>query len=76
MSIDRTLKLKDALVRPRNVLSRAERIKELERVGKFTGESTSPYGLPKVRVMKARTATKKKKEDKDEKDAKDAKKKK
>ncbi|MGE3165335.1 MAG: small basic protein [Planctomycetota bacterium] len=70
MSIDRTLKLKDALVRPRNVLSRAERINELERVGKFKTDDSSPYGLPKVRVLKARAAGKKKKEEKEEKDTK------
>lgn len=68
MSIDRTLKLKDALSRHRNVLTRAERIAELERVGRHKDGETSPFGLPKVRVLKAKSGGKKKKKKEKDKD--------
>lgn len=63
MSVHRTLKSGDALSRTRNVLTRYERILELERQGEFS-EGDSPLGLRKVRVIKAkRTKAKKKKEE-------------
>ncbi len=54
MSIDRSLKLKDALVRHRNVLTRAERIGKLQDEEKWD-DSSSVLGLPKVGHRKART---------------------
>ena len=51
MSVDKTLRTRNALVRSRSVLNRYERILELERQGWFTAER-SPYGLRKVRVAK------------------------
>ena len=65
MSIDRSLKVGDALVRRRNVLTRSERIAQLEQTGAWTAEDDSPYGLQKVRVHKPKKKgkTKKKKDD-------------
>ena len=54
MSIDRSLRLKDALVRHRNVLTRAERIEKLQDEEKWD-DSRSVLGLPKVGHRKAHT---------------------
>jgi len=54
MSIDRSLRLKDALVRHRNVLTRAERIEKLKDEEKWD-ENKSVLGLPKVGHRKAHT---------------------
>ena len=51
MSIDKSLKRKNSLVRSRSVLTRAERIKTLQEQEKWT-DGRSPFGLPKVRVQK------------------------
>ena len=51
MSIDKSLKRKSALARSRSVLTRAERITTLKEQEKWT-EGRSPFGLPKVRVLK------------------------
>jgi small basic protein (TIGR04137 family) len=51
MSIDKSLRRKDTLVRSRNVLKRGERIKVLQDEERWK-EGRGPYGLPKVRVMK------------------------
>ena len=51
MSIDKSLKRKGSLVRARSFLTRAERILVLRGDDKFP-EGRSPYGLPKVRVVK------------------------
>jgi small basic protein (TIGR04137 family) len=51
MSIDKSLKRKNTLVRSRSVLTRAERIKKLQDQEKWT-DGRSPFGLPKVRVQK------------------------
>jgi small basic protein (TIGR04137 family) len=51
MSIDKSLRRKDTLVRSRNVLKRGERIKVLQDEERWK-EGRSPYGLPKVRVLK------------------------
>lgn len=59
MSIHRSLATKGGLVRSRNVLTRFERILELRRTGKWKDES-SPYGLPKVRVVRVKKRAKKK----------------
>jgi small basic protein (TIGR04137 family) len=51
MSIDKSLRRKNSLERSRNVLTRGERIKVLQDEERWqTGRS--PYGLPKVRVVK------------------------
>jgi len=47
MSIDRSLRLKDALVRHRNVLTRAERIERLKDEERWE-EGGPVFGLPKV----------------------------
>ena len=51
MSIDKSLRRKNQLVRARNVLTRAERIKTLQDEERWQ-EGRSPFGLPKVRVFK------------------------
>ena len=63
MSIHRSLVTKGKLVRTRNVLNRAERIQELEHSGRWDAEKDSPFGLPKVRVMKVKKRVKEKKTD-------------
>ena len=52
MSIDRSLKLKDALVRHRNVLSRAERVDVLKDEERWN-EGDAVMGLPKVAHRKS-----------------------
>ena len=61
MSIDRSLKLKDALVRHRNVLTRAERIDRLKDEDKWE-DDRSVMGLPKVSHRKTRAKKAEKKE--------------
>jgi small basic protein (TIGR04137 family) len=51
MSIDKSLKRKNQLARARSVLSRGERIKTLQDQEKWV-DGRSPFGLPKVRVIK------------------------
>jgi small basic protein (TIGR04137 family) len=51
MSIDKSLKRKSNLVRPRSVLTREERIKTLQAEERWK-EGQGPLHLPKVRVMK------------------------
>ncbi len=57
MSIDRSLKVKGALSRHRNVLSRAERVEVLKSEDRWE-EDGSPLGLPKVSHRKAHTGKK------------------
>jgi small basic protein (TIGR04137 family) len=64
MSVDRSLKIKNALVRHRNVLTRAERIQVLQDEERWT-EEQSVLGLPKVAHRKS-TAGKKAKDSPDE----------
>ncbi len=64
MSIDKSLKRKNQLARTRNVLTREERIKKLVDDQKWDDENSTPYGLPKVRVMKVVLKKAKKKEEK------------
>ena len=52
MSIDRSLKVKGALSRHRNVLSRAERLEILKEEERWS-EGDSLLGLPKVAHRKA-----------------------
>ena len=59
MSIDRSLKIKGALKRHRNVLSRAERIEKLKEEERWT-EEDSLLGLPKVAHRKSHAGRKEK----------------
>ncbi|MBN1506787.1 MAG: small basic protein [Sedimentisphaerales bacterium] len=61
MSVDRSLKLKDALVRHRNVLTRAERIQTLKDEERWV-DGTSVLGLPKVAHRKSAAGKKSKTE--------------
>ena len=61
MSIHKSLTTKGNLVRSRNVLTRYERILQLRKSGKWNEEDGSPYGLPKVRVLKTKKRVKEKK---------------
>ena len=49
MTIDKSLRIRRGLVRSRNVLNRAERIKKLSETDRWQ-EGDSPLGLAKVRV--------------------------
>ena len=60
MSMDKSLRKKAGLARPRNVLKRGERIVSLKEQERFT-EDGGPYGLPKVRVFRMVTKKTKKK---------------
>lgn len=51
MSIDKSLRRKNSLQRARSVLTRGERIKTLMETDRWV-DGRSPFGLPKVRVMK------------------------
>ncbi len=51
MSMDKSLRRKDTLQRARNVLTRTERIKVLMDEERWQ-ENQSPFGLPKVKVVK------------------------
>jgi small basic protein (TIGR04137 family) len=57
MSVDRSLKVKGALVRHRNVLSRAERVEKLKEEEAWT-EEDSVLGLPKVAHRKSHAGKK------------------
>ena len=59
MSIDRSLKIKGALRRHRNVLTRAERIEQLKDEDRWS-EGDSLTGLPKVAHRKSHTGRKEK----------------
>jgi small basic protein (TIGR04137 family) len=61
MSIDRTLKIKGALSRHRNVLTRAERIEKLKDEERWS-EEQSVFGLPKVTHRKSHAGRKIKEE--------------
>jgi small basic protein (TIGR04137 family) len=58
MSIDKSLRRKNQLARSRNVLTRGERIKVLQDEERWP-EDRSPFGLPKVRVLKIAKKAKK-----------------
>jgi small basic protein (TIGR04137 family) len=57
MSIDRSLKIKGALTRHRNVLTRAERIEKLKEEEKWS-EGDPLTGLPKVAHRKSHAGRK------------------
>jgi small basic protein (TIGR04137 family) len=62
MSLDRSLKSANSLIRHRNVLNRAERLDKLKEDEKWD-ESKSVFGLPKVAHRKAAIAAKPAKEE-------------
>lgn len=74
MTMDKSLRIRAGSTRSRNVLTRAERIEQMKGADTFRDE-TSPYGLPKTRVVKLSMKKKKKvkEEEGDEKDKKGAK---
>ena len=63
MSIDKSLRRKNSLQRARNVLTRGERIKQLQDEERWQTGRT-PFGLPKVKVLKVKKAKKVKEEEK------------
>ncbi|MSQ96609.1 MAG: small basic protein [Gemmataceae bacterium] len=63
MSIDKSLRRKNSLERARNVLTRGERILQMQKEDLWL-DGRSPYGLPKVKVIKIVVKKAKKKEDK------------
>src|SRR5262249_33069181 len=62
MSIDKSLRRKNSLQRARNVLTRGERIKILRDEERWP-DGRSPFGLPKVKVIKIVVKKAKKKEE-------------
>ncbi len=57
MSVDPSLKIKGALARHRNVLTRAERIEKLKEEERWS-EEDSVFGLPKVAHRKSHAGRK------------------
>ena len=53
MSLHRSLVARSVLKRHRNVLTRAERVKQLEEEGKLD-QGDSIFGLPKVRIHRVK----------------------
>ncbi|MBX3448321.1 MAG: small basic protein [Planctomycetaceae bacterium] len=74
MSIDKSLKRQGRLTRTRNVLQRHERITQMQSDDRWV-EGQSPFGLPKLRVVKLVLGKKKKKKAAEGADAKGDKKK-
>jgi small basic protein (TIGR04137 family) len=62
MSIDKSLRRKNALQRARSVLTRGERIKTMQDEERWPNDR-SPFGLPKIKVVKAAKKAKKAKEE-------------
>jgi small basic protein (TIGR04137 family) len=62
MTMDKSLKVRQGLVRSRSVLNRAERIQRLKAADRWQ-EGDSPFGLAKVRVFKLAVKKKKKKKE-------------
>ncbi len=62
MSIDKSLRRKNALQRARSVLTRGERIKTMQDEERWPNDR-SPFGLPKIKVMKVAKKAKKAKEE-------------
>lgn len=59
MTMDASLKVKAGAIKSRNVLTRAERVKLLQKQDKFN-EDMSIVGMPKVKVVKVSLKKKKK----------------
>jgi small basic protein (TIGR04137 family) len=60
VSIDKSLKRKSRLARVRSVLTRPERIDQMKANEKWV-EGSSPFGIPKTRVIRLVLGKKKKK---------------
>ena len=60
MSIHKSLKLRGAMARTRNVYTRWERLQKLQEKGRWN-DGDSVYGLPKVRALVVKLGGKKKK---------------
>lgn len=60
MTIDKSLKRKGRLARVRSVMSRDERIAQMKADERWA-DGTSPFGLPKLRVIRLVVGKKKKK---------------
>ncbi|MDO4582814.1 MAG: small basic protein [Planctomycetia bacterium] len=73
MTIDKSLKVRAALMRTRSVLTRAERIEKLQASDRWQ-DGDSPVGLAKVRVYKLSMKKKKKEKAEDAPEAKGKKK--
>ncbi len=65
MTMDKSLRVRQGLVRSRSVLTRAERIERLKKADRWE-EGDSPFGLAKVRVYKISMKKKKKKKKEEE----------
>lgn len=59
MTMDRSLKVSAGAIKPRNVLTRAERVSRLKELDRFEDED-QVIGMPKVRVVKVSLKKKKK----------------
>lgn len=73
MTIDKSLKTKGRLQRQRSVLTRDERIKQMKSDDRWM-DGQSPFGLPKLRVVRLVVGKKKKKKAADDADKTDDKK--
>ena len=62
MSIDKSLKTKGKLVRPRNVFTKTERLKLLKGEGKWDS-TMSVFGIPKVKTVKQKRKAKSEKKE-------------
>ncbi len=60
MTMDKSLRVRQGLMRSRSVLTRAERIERLKAADRWA-DGDSPFGLDKVRVYKMALKKKKKK---------------
>ncbi|HLU49495.1 MAG TPA: small basic protein [Planctomycetota bacterium] len=65
MTMHQSLVLKSSHARARNVLNRYERILELRKTQRFD-DDRSPYGLPKVRILRLKKRGKKEKKKKED----------
>ena len=65
MTMDKSLRSRQGLMRSRSVLTRAERIGRLSEAERWA-EGESPFGLPKVRIRKLTLKKKKKKKEEEE----------
>ncbi len=65
MTMDKSLRVRQGMIRARSVLTRDERIQRLKEADRWQ-EGESPFGLPKVRVYKLAMKKKKKKKKEEE----------
>ena len=65
MTMDKSLRMRRGMARARSVLTRAERLEQLQKAERWQ-QGDSPLGLPKVRVFKLAMKKKKKKKEEGE----------